>query len=128
MTIKKLKPKDEKSIVSEEYKEKERPRYICSMCNQIVLVKLKDFSGNNTTYWCKMCQVSFDPEVETLKEDVSVSLPYNAEEEGPGIISIQDTPDVSIRHEPEPELRGGFKVLSQKGTIRFTSYNTTEKE
>jgi hypothetical protein len=27
----------------------------------------------------------------------------------------------------EPELGGGFAQLAKKGTIRFTSYQTTEK-
>jgi hypothetical protein len=32
---------------------------------------------------------------------------------------------VEIRH--TPPLRGGFAQLAKKGTIRFTSYNTTRE-
>ena len=30
--------------------------------------------------------------------------------------------------EMETELRGGFAALAKKGTIRFASYKTTEKQ
>jgi hypothetical protein len=44
----------------------------------------------------------------------------------PAATSISNTPDVSIRH--TPPLRGGFAQLAKKGTIKFTSYSTTEKQ
>ena len=126
MTIKKLQPKDDKSVISEEYyKEKEQPKYICSMCNQMVLVKLRDAGNNNISYWCKMCQVSFDPECESLQEDTNVSLPYD-EEEGSGIISLQTdiTKDVEINH--TVPIHGAFAELQKKG-LRIKDYHTTEK-
>jgi hypothetical protein len=48
------------------------------------------------------------------------------EETEPDIASVGNVPDVSIRH--EPELRGGFAALAKKGTIKFTSYQTTERQ
>jgi hypothetical protein len=36
--------------------------------------------------------------------------------------------EYQIFHLDEPELRGGFAALAKKGTIRFTSYQTSEKE
>jgi hypothetical protein len=51
---------------------------------------------------------------------------HQGEKIEPAITSVSNTPDVSIRH--EPTLRGGFAALAKKGTIRFTSYNTTEIE
>jgi hypothetical protein len=44
----------------------------------------------------------------------------------PAITSVGNIPDVSIRH--EPTLKGGFAQLAKKGTIRFNSYDTMEKE
>jgi hypothetical protein len=44
----------------------------------------------------------------------------------PAITSVGNIPDVSIRH--KPTLRGGFAQFAKKGTIKFTSYSTTEKE
>jgi hypothetical protein len=50
------------------------------------------------------------------------------EEVDPAVTSIQTdlSKSVEIRH--EPELCGGFAALAKKGTFRFTSYQTTEKE
>jgi hypothetical protein len=59
--------------------------------------------------------MSFEPTEIRQKQRLSVP-----EETEPAVASIQNTPDVSIRH--EPELRGGFAQLAKKGTIRFTSY------
>jgi DNA-directed RNA polymerase subunit RPC12/RpoP len=124
MTIKKLKPRDDKSIISDEYFKSEKPSYLCSWCSQN-LVKLMDASHNNTTYWCHFCSIEYDPEAENLRKESKIFVP-DRDQEGSGIISVDNNIDVSVRH--EPPMRGGFKELSKKGTIRFTSYNTTEKQ
>jgi predicted RNA-binding Zn-ribbon protein involved in translation (DUF1610 family) len=122
--MKKLKKKEDKVVIAgERYEGEDRPEYLCSFCN-ITLVRLKDSSQQNTTYWCKHCSVEFDPEAENLRKESKIVVPDRNEEAA--ISSIQNIPDISIRH--EPELRGGFAALAKKGTIRFTSYSTTEKE
>jgi hypothetical protein len=65
--------------------------------------------------------MSFEPTEIRQKQRLSVP-----EETEPAVASTQNTLAVSIRH--EPELRGGFAALAKKGTIRFVSYNTTEKQ
>ena len=49
----------------------------------------------------------------------SVYLYEQREEVKPAVTSIGVTPDVIIRH--EPELKGAFKALQQKG-IKITDY------
>lgn len=122
--MKKLKPREDKTvIVGELFEGEDRPEYLCSFCN-ITLVRLRDASQQNTTYWCKHCSAEFDPESENLRKESKIVVPDRNEEAA--ISSIQNIPDISIRH--ERELRGGFAALAKKGTIRFTSYSTTEKE
>jgi hypothetical protein len=115
--------KEDKTVIGDEWSGEDRPDYICSWC-QRTLSKLIDSGGQNPCYFCNSCQISFDPsEIPTRKKS---KLGTQHEEVEPAVASIQNTPDVSIRH--EPELRGGFAALAKKGTIRFTSYNTNEKQ
>jgi copper(I)-binding protein len=44
------------------------------------------------------------------------------------ITSIQTDPSKEVEINHTLEMRGGFAEMAKKGTIRFTSYNTTEKE
>src|ERR671918_1937071 len=118
-TINSAKPSDDKVVISSEYYENDRPSYICSFCNQ-TLIRLTDSSQQNSAFWCRHCSVEFDPESENLRKESKITVPDRNIE--PAITSISNTPDVSIRH--EPELRGGFAQLAKKG-IRFTSYQTT---
>jgi hypothetical protein len=60
------------------------------------------------TYWCSHCSVEFDAEAENLRKDSKIIVPDRNEEAA--ISSVQNIPDVSIRH--EPELRGGFAALA----------------
>jgi DNA-directed RNA polymerase subunit RPC12/RpoP len=117
------KANDDKVVISYEYYENDRPTYICSICNQ-TLIRLTDAGQNNRTFWCRNCSVEYDPESENLRKETKITVPDRNVE--PCITSVDITPDVSIRH--EPELRGGFAQLARKGTIRITSYSTTEKE
>jgi hypothetical protein len=117
--MKKLKPraKEDKTIIAEE--EDKRSEYLCSFCN-IVLVRLTDFGGQNTTYWCRHCSVEFDSEAENLRKESKIVVPDRNEEAAISSIQTDPTKAVEIRH--EPELRGAFAAMAKKGTIRFTSY------
>src|SRR5215207_130714 len=122
MKTKKLKPNEDKVVISSEYYQNDRPSYICSFCHQ-TLIKLTDAGQNNSTYWCRNCQVEFDPEVENIRKESKLLVPDRNIE--PAITSIGNTPDISIRH--TPPLRGGFAELQKKG-LRIKDYHTTEKE
>jgi|SRR5215204_2128445 len=115
----------DKVVISSEYytNAHNNPSYLCSWCNQ-TLVRLTDAGQNNTTFFCRNCQIEFDPESENIRKESKITVPDRNTELA--ITSVGYTPDVSIRH--EPTLRGGFAQLAKKGTIRFTSYSTTEKE
>ena len=89
----------------------------------MTLIRLTDAGQINTTFWCRQCSVEFNPEDENLRKESNLIVPDQNIE--PAITSVSNTPDVSIRH--EPTLRGSFAELAKKG-LRFTTYNTTEKE
>jgi DNA-directed RNA polymerase subunit RPC12/RpoP len=112
---------NDKVVISSEYYQNDRPSYLCSFCNQ-TLIRLTDSSQQNSTYWCRHCGVEFDPESENLRKESKITVPdRNAE---PAITSVSNTPDVSIRH--EPELKGAFKALKDKG-LRFTHYEDSSQ-
>jgi hypothetical protein len=114
-------PSKDKVVISSEYYENDRPRYICSFCNQ-TLIRLTDSSQQNSTFWCRHCSVEFNPESENLRKESKITIPDRNIE--PAITSVSNTPDVSIRH--EPELRGAFKALKDKG-LRFTHYEDSSQ-
>jgi DNA-directed RNA polymerase subunit RPC12/RpoP len=111
------KPDDDKIIISSEYFANDRPSYICSICNR-TLSRLSDAGGNNSTYFCTNCSVSYDIENENVRRESKLSVPDRNVE--PAVATTPGIPDVSIRK--EPELSGGFAQLAKKGTIKFTSY------
>ena len=113
---------NDKVVISSEYYENDRPSYICSFCNQ-TLIRLTDSSQQNSAFWCRHCSVEFDPESENLRKESKITVPDRNIE--PAITSVSNTPDVSIRH--EPELRGGFAQLAKKGMIKFTHYEEVIK-
>lgn len=108
---------DDKIIISSEYFANYRPSYICSICNR-TLSRLSDAGGNNSTYFCTNCSVSYDIENENVRRESKLSVPDRNVE--PAVATMPGIPDVSIRK--EPELKGGFAQLAKKGTIKFTSY------
>jgi hypothetical protein len=107
---------NDKVIISSEYYENVRPSFICSFCSQ-TLIRLTDAGLNNTAYWCRHCSVEFDPESENLRKESKITVP-DRNQEG-SITSIGVTPDISIRHKPEP--KGAFKALQQRG-LKIADY------
>lgn len=109
---------DDKVTISSEYYENVRPSFICSICNQ-TLVRLTDAGGNNNTYWCRNCSVEFDPTEENVRRESKISVPVRNIEPAVATAPSIGEESVSIRH--EPELRGGFKALRDRG-IKITYY------
>jgi DNA-directed RNA polymerase subunit RPC12/RpoP len=122
--MKKLKPRDDKSIISSEYYENNRASYICSFCNR-TLSRLTDAGQNNSMYWCITCQVEFDPEAENLRKESKLIVPDRNEE--PAITSIQTDPTKAVEIRHTVPIRGGFVELEKRG-IKIKDYHTTEKE
>jgi hypothetical protein len=114
--------KDSQHVIGDEWSEEDHPTFSCSWCNRD-LVRLSDRNNLSESWFCRNCQIPFDSRYPDTEE---IQVRNRREEIEPAITSTGTIPDVSIRH--EPELRGGFAALSKKGTIRFTSCHTTEKE
>jgi hypothetical protein len=76
------------------------------------------------SWFCRNCSIEFNSDDEKVSHKQKLSIPYQDSE--PAVASIGAVPDVNIHR--EPTLKGGFAALAKKGTIRFTSYNTTERE
>jgi hypothetical protein len=106
----------DKVIISSEYYEDDRASYICSICNR-TLNRLSDAGGNNQTYYCRFCNVEFDPESENVRRESKLSVPDRNIE--PAVATTPGIPDISIRK--EPEIKGGLKALQQKG-LKITNY------
>ena len=121
--MKQIKPiKDNNVVIGDEWTGNDNVEYSCD-CGR-VLVRLRDAGHNNTIWWCKQCQFEVDISETEVRKKSKLETPRKNTE--PAITSVGVTPDVSVRH--IPEMRGGFAALAKKGTIRFTSYSTSEKE
>jgi hypothetical protein len=111
---------DDKVIISSKYYEDERPSFICSICNRI-LIRLTDSGGQNTTYWCRNCSVEFDPELENVRRESKISVPDRNQETLVATTPGQDYLNKKVEINHTPEIKGGLKALKDKG-IRITSY------
>jgi hypothetical protein len=116
--------KEDKTVIGDEWSGEDHPTFSCSWCNRD-LVRLSDRNKQSESWFCRNCQIPFDPSETQIRK--KSKLGTQREEIEPQITSIQTDPskEVEIRH--TVPLRGGFKSLSEKG-LRFTSYSTTEKE
>jgi hypothetical protein len=116
--------KDNKTIIGDEWNQEDRPTFSCSWCNRD-LVRLSDRNNQGESWFCRNCQIPFEPSETQLRKKSKLGM--QREEVEPAVASIQTDPskEVEIRH--TIPLRGGFEALSKKG-LRFTSYSTTEKE
>jgi hypothetical protein len=109
---------DEKVVISSEYYKNDRPSFICSVCN-CTLSKLTDSSGQNPSFYCTRCNIEFDPESENVRRESKLSVPDRNVEPAVATTPGIGADSVAIRH--EPELKGAFKALRDRG-IRITSY------
>jgi hypothetical protein len=116
----KPKKEEDKTIIGDEWSGEDRPIFSCSWCNRD-LVRLSDRNNQGESWFCRNCQIPFEPSETQLRK--KSKLGTQREEIEPAVASIQIDPtkEVEIRH--TPELRGGFAALAKKGTIRFTSYH-----
>jgi hypothetical protein len=99
--------------------------FYCSYCSRRLLTLPKG------VYECPTCVIKFDPTnqrvprgrmITTLEGDI----PIAAEPHEPAV-STTPKPVNPFDRKPVP-MKGGFEALSKKGTLKFTSYSTTEKE
>jgi hypothetical protein len=117
--------KEDKIIIGDEWTLEDHPVFTCSWCN-CDLIRLSVRNNKSESWFCRNCQIPFEPLETQLRKKSKLGTQRNEIE--PEITSIQINPskEVEIRH--TIPLRGGFAEMAKKGTIRFTSYSTTEKE
>lgn len=100
--------------------------FLCSWCN-CSLSRLIDKSGQNPSLYCPRCQMSFDPEYDSLRHESKITIP--TEDIEPAAVSLQHTAyladEVEINH--TVPIRGGFAELQKKG-LRIKDYHTTERQ
>jgi transposase-like protein len=109
--------------IGDEWTGEDRPSYICSWCSR-VLTRLTNASQSNISWFCRNCNITFDPDLENVRRESKLIVPNRNEA---AVTSIQNNmaDEVEIRH--TPPIRGGFAELQKKG-LKITSYKTSEKE
>jgi hypothetical protein len=117
--------KEDMTIIGDEWSGEDNPEYSCSWCNRS-LIRLSDRNNQGERWFCRNCQIPFEPSETQIRKKSKLGTQREEIEPAVSSIQIDQSGNVEIRH--TVPLRGGFEALSKKGTIRFTSYQTTEKE
>ena len=106
---------DDKILLDEqEYSDQSRIEYMCNTCHTGPLV----YKTGNSYLFCRRCGITYDLEDDTVRHKSRLSVPLETEP------AISTTPtigadSVAIRH--EPELKGSFKALRDRG-LKITHY------
>jgi hypothetical protein len=93
--------------------------YVCPFCNFIL--HTRKVNGEVT---CLHCQTEFT--IEGTRRKSKIETPHKNTETlipDPRTLYGGNNPGKSVSIHHEPDLQWGAKTLSQKGTIKFTSYN-----
>src|SRR5215211_7905973 len=109
------KTEDNVTISNPEDKNK---KYLCNYCDRILTVWL-----DKDTLYCNDCQVSVVPSSQDIRSTQDLTVPEGPAEET--LVSSIHSGYDKVKIRKEPELRGSFKALRDKG-LKFTSYTTTE--
>jgi hypothetical protein len=120
----KSKPNKDKTIIGDEWIQEDRPTFSCSWCNRD-LVRLSDRNNQGESWFCRNCQIPFEPSETQLRK--KSKLGTQREEVEPAVASIQTDQSKSVEIRHQPELRGAFAAMVKKGTIRFTSYQDSSQ-
>ena len=75
----------------------------------------------NTAFWCRNCSVEFDPESKNVRRESKLSVPDRNIEPAVATTPGQEYLNKSVEIRHEPELKGAFKALRDRG-IHITSY------
>jgi hypothetical protein len=119
-------PNKNKDIVTigDEWTGEERPSYICNFCSRN-LVKLTESNNQNESYYCNSCGIDFQPENENLRRESKISVPNRNQETLVSTTLGIDYLNASIQIHNEPEIKGAFKTLQDKG-IKIKYYRETD--
>src|SRR5919112_1520959 len=83
------------------------------------LIRLTDAGQNNTSFWCRHCQVEWHPESENLRKESKLVVPDRNIEPAVSTTPGIGAESVAIRH--EPEIKGGLKALKDR-SLKITHY------
>jgi hypothetical protein len=116
--------KDNKTIIGDEWSREDRPTFSCSWCNRD-LVRLSDRNNQGESWFCRNCQIPFEPSETQLRKKSKLGM--QREEVELAVASIQTDPSKEVEIRRVPPIRGGFAELQKRG-LKITDYRTTEKE
>ena len=119
--MKQTKPNKDIITIGDEWTGEERPSYICSFCSRN-LVKLTDRNNQNESYYCNSCGIDFQPDNENVRRETKLSVPDRNQETLVSTTPSQDYLNKKVEINHTPEIKGGLKVLKDRG-IRITSYS-----
>jgi hypothetical protein len=102
-----------------QYESRNVTRY-CPYC-QVSLSRLIDSSGLNPSWYCSRCVIEY-PDKTKVKSKSRLATTEQSNNNDNPLTSY--SPERTLGKD-KPDYQGGFKVLSQKGTIRITDYKET---
>ena len=115
VSIDKHKVKDTKIVIGENVVSRKRKpiKYLCNKCDG-PLNKISD-----DEWHCDQCRITTIPSVEDVRTAQDIEVPQGPAQET--LVSTVPTGYENIKIHREPELKGSFKALRDKG-IRITNY------
>ena len=121
--MKQTKPNKDIITIGNEWTGEDRPSYICSHCNRD-LIKLIDRSRQNTSYYCNACSIEYNPENESIVIEQNFQVP-DRNHRTCNSNNFRNRSMTNVQIHTEPEIKGAFKVLQQKG-IKIKDYRETD--
>jgi ribosomal protein L37AE/L43A len=97
-----------------------REERYCPYCD-LRLSRIIDSSGMNPNWYCSKCVINYPNKAEA-KSKSRLSTPQKSNSERP---AVSYPPEPSIGRK-KTEIKGGLKALSEKGSIRITSYSESK--
>jgi hypothetical protein len=97
-----------------------REEHYCPCC-QLRLSRLIDSSGSNPSFYCSKCVINY-PDKSEVKSKSRLSTPQKSNNERP---AVSYPPALTLKRK-KTEIKGGLKALSEKGSIRITSYTESK--
>jgi hypothetical protein len=106
-------------INAEQYSDSTRIELICNYCHTSTLVTITDKAGNSDLF-CRQCAAVYNQNDDTVRRKQRLSVPLETE---PAVATTpgQEYLNKSVEIHHEPELKGAFKALRDRG-IKITYY------
>jgi hypothetical protein len=102
--------------IGDEWNRDPNPSYICNYC-QRTMSKLTDRSGLSPSWYCTNCSIEVDPSITEVRS----KSPLSTRDEPPEHPYVAFPPEPELKRKKK-EIKGGLKAMTEKGSIRVTSY------